>query len=125
MNIKREQDRALVDSDLQQELQLLRLWADLLYARADELERAYAGASDLPDGVCALLPSSRPGQNLPLQRYPQVVLEGVLAAERQSINALATVEQALQAARQAARRRYASAWYARQWQAGSETSGKG
>jgi hypothetical protein len=114
MSAERTKPPILSPAQLERELQLLRVWADLIRRRADELATAYTAQATLPNGVRALIPSVAADQPLPLARYPQAILAELMIAEGAYAQALISAEAAIGAARRASDERYTLIWHAHQ-----------
>lgn len=116
MSAERTMPPVLSPAQLERELQLLRVWADLIRRRTDELAAAYTTQATLPNGVRALIPSVAADQMLPLERYPQAILAELLTAEGAYAQALISAEAAIGAARRASDERYHRIWHVHQAQ---------
>lgn len=100
---------SLTSAALRQELNNLRVWIELLTERVDELEQAYNGQTQIPEGIRPLLP--HPTESV--TRYPHMLLDQLLAAEYAYGQSLDTLLARLKEARESSEERYLALWRTR------------
>lgn len=99
----------LTSAALRQDLHNLRIWIELLTERVDELEQAYNGQTDVPEGIHPFLP--RPSETV--TRYPHLLLDQLLAAEHAYGQSLDTILGRLKESRESSEERYLALWKTR------------
>jgi|GEM_PF-1915324 hypothetical protein len=99
----------LTSAALRQELNNLRVWIELLTERVDELEQAYNGQTQIPEGIRPILP--HPAESV--TRYPHMLLDQLLAAEYAYGQSLDTLLARLKEARESSEERYLVLWRTR------------